>query len=193
MSVPTRTFFALSAAATVLLLAGCGGKVVTSLGGTTWTYAQSVCGYPPSKITVDFEEDGRVDETLTFSTPISGAMHMSGLSWSVSSNSMNISGTPTCSGGFTEGVDTPYLGSLNTHACSSPRLPIGCGLDPNAAGVPGGMATQVVGVGCDYTLSSNGAVLTLQHCEESPPTSPAPLYPGAELPGGYFDYTLHAE
>jgi hypothetical protein len=201
MRAQVRCLFALSAAAGVILAAGCGGRILSPVGGT-WTYTQPASGVlPPMKITVDLEDDGNVDQTLTFGAPISGAMHVSGLSWSVSSNTMTISGTPSCSGGFTAGAGSPrltqaFLTIFSNHVCSSPRLPVSSALDPNAAPIPNGFATMVVGTACNYTLSNDDDTLTLEHCEESLATAEgSDIYPGVSSSGPrseYVDYTLHA-
>jgi hypothetical protein len=195
-----------SAVACSLVTAGCGGKVLAPVGGT-WTYSEPACGLTPLlKIAVDLEDDGSVEETLTFGAPITGAMHVSGLSWNASSNTMTISGTPSCSGGFTapNGSSPPDVPSYKPFVtrltpnlmCGSPILFISSELDPNAACQP--MPTMVLGSACSFSLSNDGNILTLGHCEESiPPTGGGSnVYPG--LPEGgprteYVDYMLHAD
>jgi hypothetical protein len=173
----------------IALTAGCGSEIITPVGASvagTWEYDEG--GPAPLKIKVSFNADGSVDETVTPGSPLSGAVTVTGLTWTASSGTLSIAGTPSCAGGFT---GSGYLGLLArisaSELCMHPLMPLNQTLDPNSAPIPNGESLQVVGTGCSYRLSNDGSTLELGNCHLPPITwtSPAPQLPG------YVDFTLH--
>jgi hypothetical protein len=154
----------------LLICAGCGGRELESgplLG--TWTY--SATSGDIRAIAVTFNGDGTAEEVLTLGNPhspdtCSGAPRLSGYSWTATATALTLTGSPTCSGTI-----TCTVGRIPDGACTFPMYELlGAGLDPNAAVV----VTQVAGA-CQYTLSSDGKTLTLDHCTQTIELPPSPV------------------
>jgi hypothetical protein len=174
----------------VALVAGCGNEIITPVGGT-WEYDD---GQPaPLTIKVALNADGSVVETLTPSSPLTGSITVTGLTWSVSESTLSITGSPSCSGGFMDAGEsrTAYLSGLARisagDVCMYPLIPLNSALDPNSAPIPNGEKLQVVGTGCTYALSDDGSTLDLNGCVLPPEhfTTPAPRFSST------VDFTLH--
>jgi hypothetical protein len=146
------------------LVAGCSGEIIPAFGGTTWTYTEPAAA-PLAKIQVLFHADGSVTETVTGRSPMTGTVSVSGLSWSASSGLLDISGTPTCTGGF-EGARFPLFESLSTF-CSWTAFVPDDSLDPNEPPPSRPALLNVAGSGCAYALSSDGDRLNLDNCSMS--------------------------
>jgi len=177
--------------ATLLLLGSCGGRELAGPLVGTWTYSATSASSTVPSIAVTFNADGTAEEVLSIVDPCSGRPTLSGYSWTATSTELTIAGSPTCSGTLGCPADSKVLRLPISNECSFPvyqLLLANRGLDPNSSPADG--VTQVAGA-CQYTLSSDGKTLTLDHCTQTITLPPYPAYHPDALPADQLaSYTL---
>jgi hypothetical protein len=179
---------AIALVVSLLISAGCGGRVIEGPLLGTWTYRST--DELVRTIAVTFNAAGTAAEVLTLGNPssyptetCSGTPTLSGYSWTATSTTLTISGSPTCLGTIACS-DCSAAGTFDCNQCAFPMYQfMVVGDDPDLP--PNSAVTQVAGA-CQYTLSSDNKTLTLDQCTQ---TIALPPLPDAGAPAGLHLWT----